>query len=633
MGEEVGFEDGLPVGASLVRGGGVRFRVWAPKRKSVLVVIEGGPGGPAVHTLEPEGNGYFSATVVDAGEGSLYRYRLDDDEPPYPDPASRFQPEGPEGPSQVIDPSKFRWSDRNWRGVSIEGQVIYEMHIGTFTREGTYEAAGRHLSDLAEMGITLLEVMPVADFAGNFGWGYDGVDLYAPTRLYGPPDHFRRFVDLAHSLGMGVILDVVYNHLGPVGNHLKQYSDDYFSKRYITEWGEAFNFDGENSGPVREFIVDNACYWIREFHIDGLRLDATQSIFDSSPEHVLALLTRRARDAAGKRSIVLIAENEPQNATLVQPLDQGGFGMDGVVNDDFHHTVMVAMTGRNEAYYMDYLGTPQELLSTARWGYLYQGQWYKWQKKRRGTQSFGLKPATFVNFLQNHDQIANSPRGERCTTQTSPGRARAMTAFLFLTPGTPLLFMGQEFCSSKPFSYFADHAGELGHMVRRGRAEFIMQFQSLRSPDIQKEFPDPADPETFERCRLDHSERETHAHSYLFHRDLIRLRREDHVFRSQRSDWMHGAVLGQEAFVLRYFGGEDGDRLVLINLGRDLEMSPSPEPLLAPPAHCRWDLLWTSEAARYGGNGTPPLDLSGIWTLPGHTAIVLTSREDIHEEE
>ena len=303
----------------------------------------------------------------------LYRFRLDG-ENSYPDPASRFQPEGPHGPSQIVDPAAFGWTDRDWCGIHIEGQVIYEMHVGTFTRQGTWEAAARELETLSASGVTVLEIMPVADFTGSFGWGYDGVNLYAPTRLYGIPDDFRRFVDRAHSTGLAVILDVVYNHFGSDGAYFTEFSDDYFTDRYENEWGRPINFDGKNSAPVREFIIANAGYWIDEFHIDGLRLDATQQIFDATSPHVLAEITRRAREAAHERSIIIVAENEPQHVKLIRPVEQGGYGMDALWNDDFHHTAVVAMTGRNEAYYTDYRGTPQEFVSAVKWGYLYQGQ-------------------------------------------------------------------------------------------------------------------------------------------------------------------------------------------------------------------------------------------------------------------
>jgi maltooligosyltrehalose trehalohydrolase len=573
--------------------------------------------------LEPEEEGYFSGHVAEAVAGSLYRYRLDGKPELYPDPASRFQPEGPHGPSQVIDPSRFHWSDQNWRGGPLPGQVIYEMHVGTFTREGSWQAAARELEELAGAGITMIEVMPVAEFPGRFGWGYDGVDLFAPTRLYGEPDDFRSFVDRAHAVGIGVILDVVYNHVGPDGNYLKQYAADYFTDRYKNEWGEALNFDGPRSEPVREFFLANAAYWIEEFHLDGLRLDATQQIFDDSREHFLAALSCRVLEAARGRSTLIVAENEVQDVRLLRSREQGGYGIDGLWNDDFHHSAMVALTGHNEAYYTDYRGDPQELISAAKWGFLYQGQYYSWQKKPRGAPALDQPPARFITFLQNHDQVANSGRGLRCHLLTSPGRYKAMTAFFLLAPGTPMLFQGQEFAASSPFLFFADHNPELAKLVRRGRAEFLAQFRTLALPETQRCLEDPADHHTFERCKLDFAERQTHAEVYAMHRDLLRLRRDDPAFRAQRLHGVDGAVLGERAFVLRYFAEDGNDRLLLVNLGRDLHFDPAPEPLLAPPEGKAWEILWSSEDVRYGGCGTAPLDTKEGWYLPGEATVAL----------
>lgn len=595
---------------------GVGFRVWAPKRKKVEVVLDRGSC-----ELEAEGDGYFSGLAEGIGAGTLYKYRLDDGDA-FPDPASRFQPQGPHGPSQVIDPSTFPWTDEDWRGVRREGQVLYEMHVGTFTPDGTWEAASRELPELARLGITVIEMMPVAEFPGRFGWGYDGVDLFAPYHLYGEPDDLRRFVDRAHSAGLGVILDVVYNHFGPDGNYLRQYSDTWFTDRYENDWGEAIDFEPR---PVREFFLANAGYWIDEFHFDGLRLDATQDIHDSSDDHILSAIIRRVREAANGRSTYIVAENEPQETRLVR-----GFGIDALWNDDFHHTATVALTGRNEAYYTDYLGTAQELVSAVKYGYLYQGQRYSWQKKRRGAPGLDLPPPVFVSFIQNHDQIANSGRGERCHLLSSPGRFRSLTALLLLAPATPMLFQGQEFCASAPFLYFADHEPELARAVQKGRQEFLAQFPSLKSPEMQACASDPHEPSTFEICRLDLSERESHASCYAMHRDLLRLRREDPVFRAQGAGGLDGAVLAPEAFVLRWFsqGSEGDDRLLVVNLGRDLHLVPAPEPLLAPPDGACWEVVWSSEDPRYGGCGAPPPeDRDGGWRLPGQAAVVLRPKE------
>ncbi|HYT93357.1 MAG TPA: malto-oligosyltrehalose trehalohydrolase [Gemmataceae bacterium] len=622
----------LPIGAEVLAAGGVHFRVWAPRRRRVEVVLEGGPdelpqSGPLAVELQAEGSGYFAGKVAAAVAGSLYRFRLDGAPGLYPDPASRFQPQGPHGPAQVIDPAHFPWTDSGWRGAGLKGQIIYEMHIGTFTREGTWEAAARELPELAALGVTVLEVMPVAEFPGRFGWGYDGVDLFAPTRLYGSPDDFRRFVDRAHSLGLGVILDMVYNHFGPDGNYLKQFAEAYFTDRYKNEWSEAINFDGDDAGPVREFFVANAGYWIDEFHLDGLRLDATQQIFDRSADHILAAINRRVREAARGRATLLVAENEVQHARLVRPPEKGGYGLDAVWNDDFHHSARVALTGHNEAYYTDFRGDPQEFLSAVKWGYLYQGQWYQWQQKRRGTPALDLAPAQFVTFIQNHDQVANSGRGQRYSQLSSPGRLRAMTALLLLAPGTPMLFQGQEFAASSPFLFFADHNPDLAKLVRKGRGEFLAQFRTLAVPEVQAALPDPADIKTFERCKLDFSERERNHEMYALHRDLLQLRRDDAAFRAQQPRGADGAVLGPQAFVLRFFVEGGDDRLLLVNYGRDLHLDPAPEPLLAPPEGKAWAVLWSSEDLRYGGNGTAALGTDESWRIPGEAAVVLRPGE------
>jgi maltooligosyltrehalose trehalohydrolase len=610
----------LPVGAEITPEG-VHFRVWAPASKKVSVQLISAEGTKAI-SLKPEAGSYFSGMVAEARANMLYKFQVDSGE--FPDPASRFQPEGPHGASQIIDPKKFQWTDNSWRGVIREGQVIYEMHIGTFTPEGTWSSAMEQLPELARLGVTVIEVMPVADFPGRFGWGYDGVDLFAPTRLYGTPDEFRAFVNQAHSLGLGVILDVVYNHIGPDGNYLKQFSPDYFSSRYQNEWGEALNFDGENSGPVREFFISNAGYWIDEFHLDGLRLDATQQIFDSSREHLLAAIAKRVREAARGRSTYLVAENEVQDAKLARTFEEGGYGLDALWNDDFHHSATVAVTGRNEAYYSDHLGSPQELISAMKRGYLFQGQWYSWQNKRRGTPTTGLHPASFVNCIQNHDQVANSLHGIRLHQLTSAGRFRAMTALLLLGPGTPMLFQGQEFAASTPFLYFADHNPELAKLVAAGRRQFLEQFPSIACPESTSCLANPESESTFMKCKLDFAERERNGGYYGLHRDLLKLRREDPVFHNPRPGGVDGAVLATEAFVLRFFGEGDGDRLMLVNLGMDLQLSAAPEPLLAPVENTSWKLIWSSDDPRYGGFGTPPPG-EGIWRIPGHATLVLAS--------
>ncbi len=615
------FSRSLPVGAELQPdSSGTHFRVWAPEHSCLSVVFE---DGRAAVPLLAEGNGYFSGLAATAAAGVRYKYQVDRNEA-YPDPASRYQPSGPHGFSEVIDPQAFTWSDRDWKGVELPGQVIYELHLGTFTPGGTWPTAAEKLQYLRDTGITLIEVMPVADFPGKFGWGYDGVQPYAPASIYGTPDDMRSFVDQAHRLGLGVILDVVYNHLGPDGNYLPQFSPFYLTQKYKTDWGEAINFDGRQCGPVREFFRENAAYWIREFHLDGLRLDATQDIHDHSEPHIIAEIAAAARQGAGKRSIILIAENEPQNTQVIRPPQQGGYGLDALWNDDFHHSATVALTGKAEAYYTDYQGKPQEFVSAMKYGYLYQGQWYRWQKKRRGSSNLGLPRASMITFIQNHDQVANLARGQRAHDLSAPGVFKAITALTLLGPGTPMLFQGQEFAASSPFLFFADHKPELAKLIRAGRMEFLEQWRSLRLPEMKECLVDPCSEKTFERSKLDFSQLGGHAEQYALHRDLIALRRTDPVFSRQGEDGIDGAVLSESAFVLRYFSRDfQHDRLLVVNLGADLDLNPSPEPLLAPPSGTHWDELWSSDAARYGGCGTAPLDINENWRIPGHAAVVL----------
>jgi maltooligosyltrehalose trehalohydrolase len=607
-----------PIGAELTGDGRVHFRIWAPKAKTLEVAIDGN-----FHELTSQPNGYFSGAVA-AKAGTLYRFRLNGEGNLYPDPASRFQPEGPHGPSCVVDPTQFKWTDQRWKGIKMPGQVIYEMHIGTFTPEGTWRAAAKELAELKRIGITVIEMMPVADFPGEFGWGYDGVDLFAPARLYGTPDDLRAFVNEAHSSGMAVILDVVYNHFGPDGNYLGIYSGDYLHRERGNEWGDSINFDAENSAPVREFFITNGSYWIDEFHFDGFRFDATQSIEDESDEHVVGAIGRAARKAAGDRSIILVAENEKQQAKLLWPLERRGDDLDGVWNDDLHHSAYVALTGRHEAYYSDYRGHPQEFVSGLKYGYLFQGQNYWWHQSERGMPTFGAPPEAFVWYLENHDQVSNSAHGQRMRFDSSPGVYRALTALLLLGPATPLLFQGQEFGSTAPFVFFADIGDDnLKEAIRKGRFEFLQQFPSIRSREIVETFPVPARRETFERCRLNFAERDTQRPFYDLHCDLLALRRGDSRFRKQIPNGLDGAVLGENSFVLRYFGEANDERLLVVNLGPEQSFIPGPEPLLAPPWEHEWELLWSSDDERYGGPGKRmPVSDEG-WILPGEAAIAL----------
>ena len=612
----------LSAGLELQEDGRADARVWAPACRTVeVVVVERESGSPLVAPLARDAEGFFSGTISGVREGDRYWYQIDGAKR-RPDPVSRFQPDGPHGSSAIVDPSRFPWTDAAWKGLSSAGRVLYELHVGTFTPEGTWAAAADKLETLVATGVTVIEMMPVADFPGRWGWGYDGVNLYAPTRLYGRPDDLRRFVDRAHALGLGVILDVVYNHLGPDGNYLAEFSPDYFTDKYSNDWGRSLNFEGP--AAARAFFAENGAYWIEEFHFDGLRLDATQDVHDASSEHVLAELVRRARAAGGDKRLYIVAENEPQHTRLVRDPASGGYGIDALLNDDFHHTALVALTGRREAYYTDYTGSPQELVSTVKYGFLYQGQWYSWQKQGRGTPSLDLPHATFVHFLENHDQVANTSLGKRVHQLSSPGRYRAMTALTLLGPATPLLFQGQEFAASNPFLFFVDHVEGLRDGIREGRRAFLSQFPSLNDAALENALPLPDDPDTFRKSVLDWSERERHTDAVALHHDLLEIRRSDPVIAGAVAGrgTVDGAVLASQAFVIRYRCADD-DRLLIINLGADLELTPLPEPLLAPPPDREWKEQWHSESTTYGGAGRQPLESEPAWRLSGESAVFL----------
>lgn len=611
-----------PIGAEITKNG-AHFRLWAPLAKRITLVIKNN-STPLKVVMTPEQHGYSSCVVPDLPPGTLYQFQLDNDEALYPDPASRYQPFGPHGPSQLETNANFNWSDAQWRGVENVNNVIYEMHIGTFTQEGTLHAAAAQLPELASLGITVIELMPVNEFDGKFGWGYDGVALYAPYHGYGTPDDLRYFIDRAHALGIGVILDVVYNHIGASGCYLPKFSSDYLSSRYQSEWGDVFNFDGKNCAPVREFIINNAIYWIKEFHFDGFRLDATQQIFDASEEHIIAALVSAARTATGNKKILVIGENEPQQRKLIQPVQEQGYGLDSLWNDDFHHSCKVAMTGRTGAYFTDYKGEAQEFVASVKYGFLFQGQWYKWQKQRRGSATLDFPPNNFVHYLQSHDQVANGGRGKRIHQLANPALMRALTGLLLLGPQTPMLFQGQEFGASAPFLYFADNNEDIVDIVAKGRNEFLHQFLPLATAAMQGYLSRPEAKATFTQCKLDFSERETNAELYQLHKELLQLRRSDPVLSGQNYHHIDGAALSPAVFALRFFASTpENDRLLIINMGRDFLLSPAPDPLLAPHENHDWTLYWSSEFPQYGGHGACDMSTEDDWLMPGLSAALL----------
>lgn len=536
---------------------GTHFRVWAPTVRNLQVVIEktGNPTdcNPWALNMVKAADGTFSVIVPEIRVGDRYRYRVDG-QGPYPDPASRFQPEGVHGPSEIIDAKSFVWSDANWRGVELNDLVIYELHVGTFSPPGTFAAVIDYLDKLVELGVTAIELMPVADFPGQRNWGYDGVDLFAPARCYGRPDDLRRLVDAAHARGLAVILDVVYNHLGPDGNYLGVYSPYYFSKRHPTTWGAALNLDGEHSVMVRAFFIENALHWIHEYHFDGLRLDATHALKDEGPRHLLAELSFAVHQSIKDRRVLLIAEDHRNLATLLKPENEGGWGLDAVWADDFHHQVRRLLAGDHEGYYRDYAGTVADLAETINKGWFYTGQHSINWNEPRGTDPDGIPPRRFVYCLQNHDQIGNRALGERLNHQIDLAAYRAATALLLCCPETPLLFMGQEWAASSPFLFFTDHHERLGRRVTEGRRNEFKNFSAFSNPEVLGRIPDPQAQSTFQSSKLvwEEMNREPHASIRRLYQALLHLRRTEPALRNSDRDDYGVTALGASAILLVY---------------------------------------------------------------------------------
>jgi maltooligosyltrehalose trehalohydrolase len=508
---------------------GARFSVWAPDATRVDVIFER-ENATVTRPLSRRADGAFTRWEPHLATGTRYRFSLDGGAA-LPDPASRWQPDGVHGASAYVDPNAFVWSDGEWNGIPREDLIIYELHVGTFTPEGTFAGVEARLAYLAHLGITAIEVMPVAECAGGRNWGYDGVDLFAPSHHYGTPDDLRRLVDAAHLHGIAVILDVVYNHLGPDGAYLSAFSPYYFASHDTTRWGAAVNLDGEHSDQVRAFFIENALHWIHEYHIDGLRLDATHALIDDGSPHFLSELRARVHDQT-MRPVILIAEDDRNLATLVQPPPRG-FGLDAVWADDFHHQMRVALTGERDGYFGDFTGTATDVAATIRQGWFYAGQPTRRSGQTRGSDPSGLAPSRFVFCLQNHDQIGNRALGDRLHHAIGLAAYRAASALLLLLPEIPLLFMGQEWAASTPFLYFTDHEPALGRLVTDGRRQEFAAFAAFSDPLTRLQIPDPQDPSTFERSRLPWDERHDGAHAGIarLYRALLDIRRNHRAFR------------------------------------------------------------------------------------------------------
>jgi maltooligosyltrehalose trehalohydrolase len=590
-----------PFGANFVPGG-VRFAVWAPNADRVDVHIVDASGAPTGrYRLAPLGDGRFAVTVTGTGAGARYRFVLDGG-PGLPDPYSRFQPEGPHGPSEVVDPDAYVWQGDDWPGLTAEGLAIYECHVGTMTPQGTFAALIDQLPELRRLGVTAIELLPVAECPGRWNWGYDGVDLFAPSHNYGRPGDLKRLVDAAHREGLGVLLDVVYNHLGPDGNYLRAYADDYFTDRHTTPWGDAINCDGPNSRFARDYVIHNACYWLSEYRFDGLRLDATDQIKDDGPVHILQELAERAREAVAPRSVVISAEDAHNDVRIIRRTEQGGFGLDGDWADDFHHQVRVLLTGVRGNYLDEYEGSTGDIARTINSGFFYQGQPARTSGKSLGTKVTDEPASAFVFTIQNHDQVGNRAYGERLHHEIAPDRYKTASALLLVLPYTPLLFMGQEFAASASFMFFTDHNDELGRLVTEGRREEFKGFPAFADPVLRASIPDPQDPETFLRSKLDLSEREVNAPIYELYRELLRLRREDPVLRVQDRATTHADAIGAQIVTVHRWH-QDEHRLLVANFGPSVGITPANHPALAHLPAAGWELLLTTDDRRFGGAG------------------------------
>jgi maltooligosyltrehalose trehalohydrolase len=581
--------DESPVGAIPLADGSWHFCVWAPKRENVLLHVLGDSG--QVARMEKDERGYHHATLGNLDTGDRYLYRL---EGLYerPDPASRFQPDGVHGPSQLVDLRTFQWSDSYWKGRPLGTSIFYELHVGTYTPEGTFDAVTERLPELVDLGVTTIELMPVAQFPGSRNWGYDGVYLFSPQNSYGGPYALQRLVDAAHAHGLAMALDVVYNHLGPEGNYLAEYGP-YFTEKYRTPWGQAVNFDDAQSDAVRHFFIQNALYWLKEFHFDELRLDAIHGIFDFSARHFLAELQDEVRAlAAGLgRQIHLVAESDLNDARILLPHEKGGYDLPAQWSDDFHHSLHTLLTKEETGYYADFGGI-HHLATVIQDGWYYRGQFSKYRQRRHGNFASGISKSHFVVSSQNHDQVGNRALGERLSRLVNFEGQKLAAAVTLLSPFVPLLFMGEEYGETSPFLYFTSHGDkDLIEAVRRGRREEFASF------GWKQETPDPQDPETFEASALKHglAEQEPHRTLRAFYKQLIQLRNACHL----GTDWSVEANEDEAHECLRLLWTSGSDALIAFFFFGRAEVKLE---AMLPPG--RWLTKLNSADSKWRGPGT-----------------------------
>jgi maltooligosyltrehalose trehalohydrolase len=581
-------------------GEGVEFRTWAPAAKAVEAVIFG-PDDQEIRTIRlgRGAEGCFTGLDTSGKPGDLYMYRLDG-ERRFPDPASRWQPRGVHGPSMVVDASTYEWADTTWQRPPLRNLVIYELHVGTFTAAGTFSSAIERLSHVRALGCTAVEIMPIGEFPGARGWGYDGVYLYAPSRAYGKPDDLRRFVDAAHAQGLTVILDVVYNHFGPDGNYLSCYIGDYLDEARKTPWGGAIKYGDPQFHGLRDLVVANPGYWMREFHIDGFRFDATHAIHDDSTPHILGEMTRTVHELGG----FAIAEDSRRDAQLITPEEKGGLGFDAVWADDFHHSVRVGFTQERECYFASFCGGLREQIEILGHGWRITGPKAGPPTQGSTQGSHMLATESFVHCISNHDQVGNRALGERLSDCVRPDCYRAASALLCLSPYTPLLFMGQEWSASTPFLFFTDHEPDLGKLVTEGRREEFREFAAFRDEEARKRIPDPQSEKTFLRSKLlwDEPMQPAHAQILLLYQDCLALRNREAAFSpGSRKDWhIETLECGAGALCLRH---AEEQWLVIFDLDGGHEGCLLAEAMLQSTGTPSWQVVLSTSENRYGGSG------------------------------
>jgi maltooligosyltrehalose trehalohydrolase len=533
------------------------FEVWAPRASTMEVKI-----GTKKFPMEKKSRGYWSAAIEEAGPGTDYGFVIDGLEPALPDPRTQWQPHGVHAESRLVDHSAFAWSDQDWQAPPLSSALIYELHLGTFTPEGTLKSAESRLDYLKALGVTHVELMPIANFPGKRGWGYDGVDLYAIFNAYGEPNDLKRFVDACHAKGLAVLLDVVYNHLGPVGNYLGKFGP-YFTHSHTTPWGDAVNFEEAGAKEVRRFLIDNALMWLRDYHIDGLRLDAVHAYMDRSAIHFLEQITGEVRrlEAAMGKHFALIAESDLNDPRIVKAEEAGGYGLDAQWSDDFHHALFSVISGDRAGYYADF-GSLAQLAKSLRCVFVYDGNYSEYRHRNHGRQVVGLSGHRFIGFVQNHDQVGNRAQGERVSHEAGVGRAKIAAALVLTAPFVPMLFQGEEFGASAPFLYFTDYDDPgLGRMISEGRKKEFVAFGW--APD---QIPDPQDEQTFLQSKLNWAELTEQPHRSLlqWHKDLINLRRNQ----SKLTDGNLNAVSVRFDEEAQWLVLERGNLRVACNLGQ-----------------------------------------------------------------